>query len=116
MGICHTEDAAFVAECTRTNHEPDPPANAVCERVIGTIRCECLDRILILGRRHLKAVLAEYVEHYDSHRSNRSLSQGPLPPPMRHVPHRHTIGDVDAAMLRRAGRLGGLIHKYQMVA
>jgi putative transposase len=43
--------------------------------VIGTIRRECLDRILILGRRHVEAVLAEYVEHYNAHRPHRSLGQ-----------------------------------------
>ncbi len=52
-----------------------PPANAICERVVGTIRRECLDRMLILGRRHLGAVLPEYVEHYKQHGPHRSLSQ-----------------------------------------
>jgi putative transposase len=59
-------DAVFAAEVVRVIKTPiqAPRANAICERVIGTIRRECLDRILILGCRHLKAVLAEYVEHY----------------------------------------------------
>jgi hypothetical protein len=45
--------------------------------VIGTIRCECLDRMLILGRRHLGAVLADYVERNNSHRPHLSLCQRP---------------------------------------
>jgi hypothetical protein len=49
-------------------------ANALAERFVGTIRRECLDQILILGRRHLKAVLGENVERYDSHRLHRTLS------------------------------------------
>jgi putative transposase len=49
-----------------------PRTNAICERVIGTLRRECLDPILILGRRHLEVVLAEYVEHYNSHRPTDS--------------------------------------------
>ena len=63
-------DAVFAAEGTRIIKSPvrAPRANAICERVIGTLRRECLDRMLILGRRHLEAVLAEYVEHYNSHR------------------------------------------------
>jgi transposase InsO family protein len=90
-----------------------PRANALCERVIGTIRRECLDRMLILGRRHLEAVLTEYVEHYNSHRPHRSLGQHSpsapdAPPPL--------IGDIDAAGLRRTDRLGGLIHEYRMAA
>src|ERR1019366_9320802 len=52
-----------------------PRANAVCERFVGTIRRECLDRLLILGRRHLEAVLAEYGDHYNRHRPHRSLEQ-----------------------------------------
>jgi transposase InsO family protein len=90
-----------------------PPANAICERAIGTIRRECLDRMLILGRRHLEAVLAEYVEHYNAHRPHRSLSQRP-PADSDATPP--TIGDVDAARLRRTDRLGGLIHEYRIVA
>ena len=69
--------------------------------------------MLILGRRHLEAVLAEYVEHYNTHRPHRSLSQRP-PADSDATPP--TIGDVDAARLRRADHLGGLIHEYRMVA
>ena len=63
-------DAVFAAEGTRIIKSPvrAPRANAICERVVGTTRPECLDRMLILGRRHLEAVLAEYVEHYNAHR------------------------------------------------
>ncbi len=69
--------------------------------------------MLVLGRRHLEAVLADYVEHYNAHRLHRSLSQ--RPPADRDVTP-PAIGDVDAAILRRADRLGGLIHEYRMVA
>ena len=108
-------DAVFAAEDTKVIKTPirAPRANAICERVVGTIRRECLDRTLILGRRHLESVLAEYVEHYNAHRPHRSLSQRPpaasdVTPP--------TISDVDIARLRRTDRLGGLIHEYRMVA
>jgi putative transposase len=108
-------DAIFAADGIKILKRPvwAPRANAICERVIGTIRRERLDRMLILGRRHLETVLAEYVEHYNAHRPHRSLSQrspadSDVTPP--------TIGDVDAARLRRADRLGGLLHEYRMVA
>jgi putative transposase len=81
--------------------------------VIGTLRRECLDRMLILGRRHLEAVLSAYVEHYNSHRPHRSLSQR-SPSTLDTTPAH--IGDVDLARLRRTDRLGGLIHEYRMVA
>jgi putative transposase len=108
-------DAVFAAEGVRVIKTPVQAlrANAICERVIGTIRRECLDRMLILGRRHLEAVLAEYVEHYNAHRPHRSLSQR-SPADSDATPP--TIGDVDAARLRRADRLGGLLHEYRMVA
>ncbi|MDA8076401.1 MAG: integrase, partial [Actinomycetota bacterium] len=56
-------DAVLAADGVRTLKTPvrAPRANAICERVVGTIRRECLDRMLILGRRHLETVLAEYV-------------------------------------------------------
>jgi len=108
-------DAVFAAEGTRIIKSPvrAPRANAICERVIGTIRRECLDRMLILGRRHLQAVLAEYVEHYNVHRPHRSLDQR-APSALDTSPA--LIGDVDPARLRRTDRLGGLIHEYRIAA
>ena len=50
-----------------------PRANAIAERFIGTLRRECLDHLLIIGPRHLAAVLREYVRHYNGHRPHRSL-------------------------------------------
>jgi putative transposase len=108
-------DAIFAADSTSVITTPvrAPRANVICERVIGTIRRGCLDRMLILGRRHLEAVLAEYVSHYNAHRPHRSLSQRP-PADSDATPP--TVGDVDAARLQRADRLGGLIHEYRMAA
>ena len=108
-------DAVFAADGTRIIKTPvrAPRANAICVRVVGTIRRECLDRMLILGRRHLEAVFAEYVEHYNSHRPHRSLDQRAPAGSDTTTP---IIGDADAARLRRSDRLGGLIHEYRMVA
>src|SRR5579875_2294949 len=107
-------DAVFAAEGTRIIQAPvqAPRANAICERVIGTVRRECLDRMLILGRRHLEAVLAEYVEHYNAHRPHPSLSQR-APSALHTAP---ALVDADLARLGRTDRLGGLIHEYRMVA
>ncbi|MHB1787659.1 MAG: integrase core domain-containing protein, partial [Acidimicrobiales bacterium] len=108
-------DAVFAAEGTRIIKSPvrAPRANPICERVSGTIRHECLDRMLILGRRHLEAVLAQYVEHYNSHRPHRALDQR-APSALDSLPA--PLDDIDPARLRRADRLGGLIHEYRMVA
>jgi transposase InsO family protein len=51
-----------------------PNANAVAERWVGTVRRECLDQLLIVGRRQLVRVLQTHVEHYDQRRPHRSLA------------------------------------------
>jgi putative transposase len=50
-----------------------PKANAYAERWVCTVRAECLDWLLIVGRTHLEQVLRVYVEHYNRHRPHRSL-------------------------------------------
>ena len=88
-------DAVFVAEGIRIIKTPvrAPRANALAERFVGTVRRECLDRMLVLGRRHLEVVLAEYVEHYNSHRPHRSLRQRA---PSKSDTTPALIGDVNA--------------------
>lgn len=54
-----------------------PKANAIAERWVGCARRQCTDRLLIAGERHLRGVLAEYVDHYNAHRPHRSLAQQP---------------------------------------
>ena len=79
-------DEVFRSEGIRVIRSPirAPRAYAFAERFVGTIRRECLDRLLITGRRHLEAVLREYVDHYNGHRPHRSLGQQP---PRLHVSH-----------------------------
>ncbi len=49
--------------------------NAICERIIGTLRRELFDRLLIVNERHLRRVLAEYLLHYNTARPHRGLGQ-----------------------------------------
>jgi transposase InsO family protein len=104
-------DAVFAGADIRITRTPvrAPRANAITERWIGTLRRECLDHLLIIGRRHLATVLQEYVEHYNTHRPHRSLDQHP---PAGRTPPR---SDATLRPLRR-DRLGGLIHEYLHVA
>jgi putative transposase len=105
-------DAVFASEGIRILRTPvrAPQANAIAERWIGTVRRELLDRILIVNRRHLEHVLAEYVVHFNQHRPHRALHQAaplrPLPPP----------ASPPSLRLQRRDRLGGLIHEYAQVA
>jgi putative transposase len=83
-----------------------PNANAFAERWVRTIRADCLDRILILGRRHLEHVLRVYRQHYNEHRPHRALR---LMPPDGRDPTPLEA----SARLRRRDLLGGLIHEYE---
>jgi hypothetical protein len=58
-----------------------PQANAIAERFVGTVRRECLDRMLTLSRRQLEATLRVYACHYNSHRPHERLAWDPLPSP-----------------------------------
>ena len=60
-----------------------PKANAIAERVIGTIRRECLDHLIVLNERHLRRVLREYLAYYDAVRPHQSLGDEPPAGPRR---------------------------------
>jgi putative transposase len=83
-----------------------PKANAYAERFIRTVRTECLDRMLILGPRHLDSVLDVYINHYNKERPHRGLD---LEPP--DGPRGTSQLMVDDAVTR-LDRLGGLIREY----
>ena len=69
-------DEIFAGEGVTTVKIPprSPRANAICERLVGTLRRELLDRLLILGERHLRAVLAEYQAHYNTARPHQGIA------------------------------------------
>jgi putative transposase len=89
-----------------------PNANAYAERWIRTIRAECLDWLLIVGRGHLELILRIYVEHYNRHRPHRALGLEP-PSPAAGLTH---IGKARRARVRRRDLLGGLLHEYRRAA
>jgi transposase InsO family protein len=107
-------DEVFRADGIRIIRTPvrAPRANAFAERFVGTVRRECLDRILILGRRHLERILAEYITHFNGHRPHRALGQlAPLtvePPP--------PFSDPEPPNLLRNDVVFGLIHEYRLAA
>jgi putative transposase len=87
-----------------------PNANAYAERVIETIRAECLDWSLVLGRRHLDRTLRTYAAHYNCGRPHRGLALAtPLAGTRDPVP-------VSSRDVRRRDVLGGLIHEYYGLA
>jgi putative transposase len=88
-----------------------PRMNAVCERVIGTLRRELLDRILILSRQHLALVLREYLIHYNGHRPHQSRDQ--RPPDTETRPTRDATGLTDLRSIRRKRVAAGMISEYR---
>ena len=85
------------------------------ERWVGSVRRECLDRLLIVGRRQLEHVLGVYIRHYNRGRPHRALD---LKPPDASA--RSSAVGVDTPtedlQVRRRDLLGGLIHEYELAA
>jgi putative transposase len=89
-----------------------PPANAYAERWVRTVRTECLDWLLIIGRGHLEQILRTYLRHYNEHRPHRAL--GLLPPDQ---PAGLTVvGEDQQGRMHRHDLLGGLLHEYRRAA
>jgi putative transposase len=90
-----------------------PKANSECERLMGTVRRECLDFLIPLGARHLRRTLQLWIDHYNHGKPHMSLGPGipvPLqaPPPQSEHRHRLPAGHV----VRSRPVLGGLHHEY----
>jgi putative transposase len=107
----HAVGEIFRTEGIRVIRTPfqAPNANAHAERWVRTLRADCLDRILILGRRHLEHVLRIYRRHYNEHRPHRALH---LLPPSGRDPTPLDAPD----RVQRRDLLGGLIHEYRAAA
>jgi putative transposase len=91
-----------------------PRMNAICERLVGTLRRELLDRVLILGEAHLHAVLADYQAHYNMARPHQGIAQ--RVPDGEHDAPRAAVTGVGTQHIRRKPVLGGLINEYTHAA
>jgi putative transposase len=117
--LVHDRDSRFVAafdevfrsEGIQVIHTPirAPQANAYAERDVRTVRAECLDWLLIVGRRHLGRVLRIYTAHYNGERPHRGLAL--LSPDSTNADPQPSGGEI-----KRRDRLGGLIHEYHRAA
>jgi putative transposase len=89
-----------------------PRANAYAERWVRTVRAECLDWLLVVGRGHLQQILGVYVQHYNRHRPHRALmhrSPDPLAPLT-------ILGKDGRGAVCRRDLLAGLLHEYRQAA
>jgi putative transposase len=85
-----------------------PNANAYAERWVRTVRAECLDWLLIVGRGHLEQVLRVDAAHYNTHRPHRALGLEP-PDPSAGL---RVVHDTRPRRVHRRDLLGGLVHEY----
>jgi putative transposase len=106
-----TLDEVFRSEGITVIHTPirAPQANAYAERFVRTVRGECLDWLLIVGRRHLERVLRVYTAHYNREPPHRGLAL--LTPDSMNADPAPRHGEIN-----RRDRLGGLIHEYHHAA
>jgi transposase InsO family protein len=106
-------DDVFASEGIEVIKTPvrSPRANAIAERWVRTVREECLDWTLVLGRHHLEAVLRDYVRHYNEHRPHRGLRLE-MPARVGAV----TSGPPSLSDIGCRDVLGGIIHEYHAAA
>jgi len=94
-----------------------PMANAICERVVGTIRRECLDWLIPLSESHLRRIFKSWIPHYNGGRPHMSPGPGiPDSSPITKIPapsSRHRRGESYA--VRATSILGGLHHEYSVM-
>ena len=104
-------DAVFEADGISPITTPPraPMANAYAERWVRTLRHELLDRTIIWSERQLRALLVDYIDHYNQHRPHRSLEQA--------APDHTNVTAIDAHRpIRRRARCVGLINQYRHAA
>jgi putative transposase len=109
-------DAVFQATGARIVRTavPAPRMNAICERLIGTLSRELLDRVPIISEQHLRAVPTEYQAHYNTARPHQGIAQR-VPDGEPDAP-RGTVTDIDTRQIRRKPVLRGLINEYTHAA
>jgi transposase InsO family protein len=104
--FCNRVEAMGIKQVVTASRSPWQ--NAYVERVIGSIRRECLDHIVIFNERHLRRVLSSYVDYYHGTRTHLSLDKDC--PDSRPIQHR-SVGRVVAIP-----KVGGLHHRYERLA
>jgi transposase InsO family protein len=119
--ILHDRDVKFTKDFTKTvkdagmktNPLPkgSPNLNGRCERFIGTIRWECLDKFILFGKRHLDYLISEFVTFYNHHRAH--MERDNLPP-IREVPTEVETLSLDQIVV--TSHVGGLVKSFERKA
>lgn len=104
--FCNQAKVLHIEEVITAPHSPWQ--NPYVERVIGSIRRECVDHIIVLGQRHLKYILSDYVDYYNNTRTHTSLGKD--------TPHHRNVQRFDGGKIVSFKRVGGLHHEYFRLA
>ncbi|MGH7870202.1 MAG: integrase core domain-containing protein, partial [Candidatus Dormibacteraceae bacterium] len=124
--LIHDRDSIYTADLDAALRAMDltimktpfraPQANAFCERLIGSLRRECLDFLIPFNEGHLRWIVKAWVAHYNQGRPHSSLGPGLPEPgrgfPMAKGPHRHSLAPNHTVISRAI--LGGLHHEYRL--
>ena len=124
--LLHDRDSIFSQQLDQCVHNlglrvlktppHSPQANALCERLLGTLRRECLDFMIPFTENHLRCLLSVWVHHYNACRPHMSLGPGiPQPPaslPVALCAHRHRL--LTPYQVVACPILGGLHHDYRL--
>ena len=85
-----------------------PWQNPFVERLIGTLRRDCLDHVIILNERHLRRIISGYLDYYHGWRTHLSLSMD--------APNGRTVHPPERGAVVEIGEVGGLHHHYERIA
>lgn len=120
--ILHDRDVKFTKEFTKavkdagmkTNPLPkgSPNLNGRCERIIGTLRWECLDKFIIFGKRHLDYVISDFVSYYNHHRAHSEREN--LPPVRSTEPEQVETLKLSEVVIK--SHVGGLVKSFERKA
>jgi putative transposase len=105
--VCKGKESAFLRSekiSNRTPRRQGPGAVCIAERVIGSIRRECLDYVVVIGERHLRRILSKYVDYYNRTRTHLSLSKD--------APEHREVQRPSHGRVVEVPRVGGLHHEY----
>ena len=123
--VVHDRDSIFAASVDQSLKDfglrvlktpvRTPTANSFCERLIGSMRRDCLDYLIPVNERHLKKFLQGFVIHYNRGRPHSALGPGIPEPPQVKVPasgHRHRVPTGHRVNKRPV--VSGLHHEYNL--
>lgn len=119
--VMHDKDTKFSKDFTaklevrgvRTNSLPkaSPNLNGRCERIIQTIKLECLAKFIIFGKRHLDHLVGDFVEYYNNHRSH---TERDWLPPIREEPDE--VASLKLKQVEVKSHVGGLVKSFERKA